>query len=253
MADPKQALANMSTRQKATIGIVIVVVVVIIWQLYSMFGGGSSEMVTPSGRMAANQPGSPGSMPAMPQAPPPPQTEQLVKEAPMTDREKQLMQLQQETQAKYIQTLNELQMLKLSLEIAETNKKIMTAKYETVTAQKGIVDLLAPPTPAPTQETYAQGLEGQGEAKPAPAQQPGKLPQMPTGMVAQPQEMQVTVVSVTKINNKWGAVLGIGNNLLNVSMGDVLPDGSTVLSIDKSGIILDKNGQQRKVSLVPII
>jgi hypothetical protein len=39
-----------------------------------------------------------------------------------------------------------------------------------------------------------------------------------------------------------------------VSHGDVLPpDGSVVISIDKAGIILERNGIRRKISMVPII
>lgn len=241
MTDKTQMLANMTPRQKATALLVVAVIAFLFYQVYGMFGG-SSESVPANAAATAPTP------------PPAPQVAQLVKEPPMTDREKELMRMQQETQAKYVATLNELQMLRLSLQIAETTKAIMVAKLDTVTAQKGIVDLLAPPTAAPTPETYAQGLEGKSGSNIVPVSSvtPSTTAAQSSSATGS-QEISITVVSVSKINNKWNAVLGAGGSLYSVTMGDVLPDGSTVLSIDKSGIILDKNGQQKKVSLVPII
>src|SRR5438105_8732767 len=89
----------------------------------------------------------------------------------MSPREIELLKLQQETQAKYIAALNELQMLKIQREIAETNQAIVKAKLETVTDQKNIINLLSPAAPLVTSKTYAAGLSGQ--------QPPGQIPAPP--------------------------------------------------------------------------
>jgi hypothetical protein len=62
------------------------------------------------------------------------------------------------------------------------------------------------------------------------------------------------VISVSQLQNRWGAVLGYQGNLYSVFSGDVLPpDGSKVISISKSGVILEKNGIRTLVSMVPVI
>src|SRR3990167_3212937 len=129
MAENKfQGLANMTTRQKAIAGVVVVIVLFLGWQVFGMFGGSSkpSQSTTQPVMQATRTGGAmtptfPGGPPGMPQMPGSPQKASLIKEQPLTEREKQLMQLQQETQAKYVAALNELQMLKLALEIAQTN------------------------------------------------------------------------------------------------------------------------------------
>ena len=117
----------------------------------------------------------------------------------------------------------------------------MTAKLDTVTSEKKVVDLLAPPVPVATAATYAQGLEGIDGHK-------------STTTTSSPQtEANYTVISVSQLQSKWGAVLGYQGSLYNVSLGDVLPDKSIVLHIDKSGVILEKDSVRKKISLVPII
>jgi type IV pilus biogenesis protein PilP len=234
-SDRAQGIANMSTRQKVTIGVFVVVIIVVIWQVIGLFKGDSQPAAVPAPTMAGTgQPGMPSQvMPAQPPAPKP-------AAAPLSQREIELMRLQQETEAKYIAAINELQMLKVQKDIAETNKAIATAKLDTVTAQKGIVQMLEPQAPPPTPADYAQSLVNQT----ASAQ----------GAGVRSGEVSYTVISVSKTQSRWNAVLGYQGNLYSVAIGDVLPaDGSKVISIDRTGVVLEKDDVKKKVSLVSII
>ncbi|TAK79399.1 MAG: hypothetical protein EPO11_00095 [Gammaproteobacteria bacterium] len=244
MATDKTA-SSTASRQKVTIGIFILIVIAIIWQAKELIVSGRS--ITPDSSaptMAAGGMTPPG----QPAAPQPAQLPKAT--APVSPpQEGESTKLQQETEAKYLAALNELQMLKVSKEIAETNQAIMKAKFDTVAAEKGIIQLLAPSTPQPTPQAYAQGLANETSTAAPPAANASASP----APVASGSS-SYTVISVTQLQYKWSAVLGYQGNLYNVSVGDVLPtDGSKVIAIDKSGVVLDKNGEKRKVSLVPII
>lgn len=252
MADGKfQAVANMTTRQKATIGLFIVVLLIVIWQVAGLFG--SNDSSAPPPQRAANMPAvtAPGAAaPAVPATLQRPQAAQLIKQqAPLSQRELELMKLQQETQAKYLAALNELQLLKVSKDIAETNQAIAKAKLETISAEKNIVNMLAPPPPPVTPAAYASGL-----VNPASAAAPEQTPPSPPANAVTQQETNYTVVSVSLLQYRWSAVLGYQGSLYNVSVGDVLPpDRSKVVSIDKTGVWIEKDNTKRKLSLVPII
>lgn len=241
----KDRSSGMNTRQKVTVGVFLVVLLIIIWQVWGMFGGDS----TPPAITAA-KPGTPGAMPLQPamQTPQPAQLTQ--KPEPLSQREIELMKAQQELQAKYVAALNELQMLKISRDIAETTQAIAAAKLATVTAQKNVVDLLTPkpaPTPPPA-AAYGPALVGPTGG------QAGATPPSLTPPPAPEAEINYTVVSVSLLQYKWSAVIGQGGNLYNVSVGDILPpDRSKVVSINKAGVVLERNGVRKKVSLVPII
>lgn len=232
--------APSDNRQKIILGIVIVVFAILGYIIYGMFAGGGSS--------------APESTPMTAQAPatPAPQPAQLLQNtgasaaAPLSEREMALMKLQQETQAKYLAALNELQMLKVEKDIAETTKAIAAAKLETITAQKNMVDLLQPQqTIAPN---YAQGLAGGA----SPQTVAGQAPTAPT---TAPATDSYTVISVSHLQGRWNAILGYKGKLLNVSVGDVLPsDGSTVTAISKSGVTLkNKDGDTQKISLISVI
>lgn len=229
----------MSTRQKITIGVFVFIILIIAWQIYGLFSGPKTTHVPkapPKGTQTAMTPGmgTQGSVP---------QPAQFVKQQPvtMTPEYIEMQKLQQQTEAKYVAALNELQMLRIERDIAETNKGIMTAKLDTVTAEKHIVDLLRPPPP--TTASYAKTLVT-GEAQLTP----------PAAIPAPTAEAAYTVISVSQLKNRWSAVLGYQGSLYNVAVGDILPpDGSVVLTINRSGVLLEKGGVKRKISLVPII
>lgn len=228
--------AGGSSRQKIMLGVVIVVVGVLAWQVFGMFSGGGSSSTPPAGSTTPSMP-SPQPAALVSAAP--------AKDAPLTPREAQLMKLQEETEAKYIAAVNELQMLKVEKDIAETNKAIVTAKLDTVTAQKSMVDLLAPPPPPqPTQADYAKNLAA-GQAGGAPT----------TGAATTTTAPTYTVISVSHLQGRWNAVVGYQGKLFNLFVGDVLPsDGSTVTSISKSGVTLRAtDGTTKTLSMVSII
>ena len=236
-----QALTNMPNRQKMTIGVIILVFIIIAWQVMGLFGGSAPTPVkTTAG----------GATPAAPTQSRGPQQVPVFTQAQLNEREAALMKLQKDTQDKYIMAVNELQLLKIEREIAENNKAIVSAKLDTVTAQKGILSLLSPSITQPAPGAFAPGLvtpalSGVPQGQPVAQQSVG---------TAQDEGLNYAVVSVSQISYKWNAVLGSGTNLYQVSIGDILPpDRSKVVSIDKTGVVLEKDGKRRKMSLVPII
>ena len=143
--------------------------------------------------------------------------------------------LQHEIQEKYVAALNELQMLRLTQQIATTNKEIAAAKLDTIVAEKKIVDLLAKPVPASEASTnYSHELSRQQSA-------------------SQSEANSYIVLSVSELMHKWRAVIGSKGKLYSVFIGDILPpDQSTVVAIDKYGVLLENHGIQHRISLVPV-
>lgn len=236
------SLANMTTKQKATAGVVVVIILILLWQLSSMFGGSkkSTKVTVAKPVTAAKAVGAaPGATQgvAMPnEETMKPKPAELAMAQPLSEREAELVRLQQETQTRYLQALSDLQMLKLQRDIALTNKDISTAKLATVQSEKKIVDLLTPPAPPPVSEAITKQV--------TPVSQ----------MEAGEQNVKYSVVSVSQLQYRWAAVIGYKGNLFNVRVGDVLPpDGSTVETINSDGVILTKDGVKTKVSLVPAI
>lgn len=237
--DRAQLPGSGSPRQKIIGGIVLVVFAFLGWQVYGMFAGDGSA-ATPVGASGS------AAMPTMP-TPQPAQLPQVAK-APLSDREQALMALQQATQAKYLEALNELQMLKVQKDIAETNKAIVTAKLDTVTAQKNMVDLLQPPKPEATPASYSQNLVNPTGAN------AGVTPATTVGAAVQASD-SYSAISVSHLQGRWNAVIGYQGKLMNVFIGDTLPaDGSLVTNIDKGGVTLKlKDGTTKKIAMVSII
>lgn len=258
MNEKTNMFANMTTRQKATAGIFVLIMLFLLWQVWGLFRGSKpTPAPAPAKHTTAMNAAAPGAATANPATATPAPTPQLPKPA-MTQREMELMQLQKETEAKYVAAINELQMLKVTREIAETNQAIMSAKLATITAQKNILEVLTKPSQQATPANYSEGLVNPTAG--APLTPPGSAGQGPTqAPPAQitpppPTESAYTVISVTQLRYRWGAVLGYEGNLYNVSIGDILPpDGSKVIGIDKSGVMLEKNNVRKRISLVPII
>src|SRR5690348_16893059 len=104
--------SDKKTRQKIIIGVMVVIVGFLAWQVVGMFRGDSAPQA-PAKTAATTPPPPPMSTPKVAELP---------QAQPLTQREMQLMQLQQETEAKYVAAVNELQMLKVQRDIADTNK-----------------------------------------------------------------------------------------------------------------------------------
>lgn len=216
-------------RKKAAAGIIILIVILFVWQISSMFGKAThSRTDAVGGAGVASAQTKSGS-------PPPPKTTAVPQTTPITDRESALMTLQQETQVKYLEALNELQLLKVAKDIAVTNKDISAAKLDRVSAEKKIVDLLGLASAPPPAATTVTTTQAQTVA--------------PIG-----QDVTYNVVSVSQLQYRWGAVLSYRGALYNVHVGDILPpDGSMVVAIGKDSVTLQKDGVRKKVSLVSII
>lgn len=281
--------AGMTTKQKATAIGLVVVVLVILWQVMGLFGGGGSSQAPadfPSakqpGQMSANTPGktpqtppsttpsgaAPG--PSMPGASQPPAAnmtpvnqpvDQSMRETPVM-LDARIVDMQKQTEQKYIDQLNQLQTLKIQREIAETNQAIASARLATVTAEKSVSDLLTKPS-APVQPVVPAGAYSNTLVNPTPTgvqvtttegapPPPGQ--NIPPAPLATPAEVPYVVISVSMQMGRWSAVLGYQGKLYNVSIGDVLPmDNSVVASIGKNGVLLVKGKTRRKISILSSI
>lgn len=212
-SDKMRAISGLTGRQKIIAIIIILILLVILWQVIDIFRSKSpGPTITPTttankapalnGNKAAN------TVPAnirAPQVPPSGvQTGQLMNNQP-SPQELEIMRLQQETQSKYLADLNQLQVLKVQRDIAETNKAIAEAELATVKAQKNVVSMLSPSTTPP--DTYAKNLAGGQQAANVPAP------------VLQPVDVAYSLISVTQLQSKWSAVLGYQGNLYYVSVG----------------------------------
>lgn len=246
-----------STRTKVTAAVFVVIVIFLLYEVFQIFkgGGDGSAPVAPAATSKMSGTNNPMNAQA-PSGPPPPQAATLTPATTPTARDAELMRLQQATESKYLSAVNDLQMLKVEKDIAETNKAIMSARYDTITAEKNIVNLLKPP-PTPTTASYAPSLVTPGtEGTPTTptVTPPPTVTATMTTTTTQTEIENYQVISVSLLNNRWGAVLGLQGNLFSVQTGDVLPaDRSKVVSIDKTGVILENGGKRKKFSLVPII
>ncbi len=266
MANDDKASAGLTNRQKAIAAIFVVVVIVIVWQVYGLFGGGGGTSAPQPAKMAAvtpkpMQPGSPaaagGQPPAQPGVGMPSAGAPNAMPAPAANGAAQLLQQtnvltipndvntlqnQQQEQKKYLDELNSLQLLKVQQQVAETSQAIASAKLATATAEKGISDLLTKPAvPTLPVGAYANSLV-------SPVQSGSQLAAIPVPQAIP--EANYVVISVSMQFNKWTAVLGLQGKFLIVNIGDQLPDGSAVLGINKSGVVIERNAVKRKLSIL---
>lgn len=263
-----------TTKQKMMTGGVVVILLVLVWQVYGLVSGGGENptpapivknnqqaATKPPGQMTAAMPG-PNANRMMPSTPAnnfnnqnqtmqngsPAGAPQTVPKEAQGMSIADVLKKQKDQQEKYLTTINELQMLKLQRDIAETNQAISAAKLATATAEKNIGDLFvkpAPPPPTPA-SSYGPGLvipaTATGSSSSPTGQQPADVGPIP-----------YVVISVSMQMNKWTAVLGASGKLYNVSTGDVMSDGWVVGSISREGVVLKKGGVSKKVSLIPVI
>jgi hypothetical protein len=258
-------------RQLATIGIMVVVVLVIIWQVMGLFGGGGSSApaatpvapvakmntmsATPAAATTTTTTTTTNNANSTPPAEVAAPSNGTPSQAPVQTNA-ELLKLQKQTEEKYLTAINELQMLKVQQAIAETNQAIATAKLSTVTSEKNIADLLTKPAPA-SEASYAANL-----AAPTMAGEPltgvPPIPGMAAPAKAPPMASVVPdapylVLSVSQQGGKWTAVMGLSGKLFTVSIGDSLPDQSTVININRGGVTLEKDKKIRKVAMASMI
>lgn len=253
-------LSGLTTKQKVMAAATVVIFLFVIWLAMGMFGG-DKITPTPPTQMASStsrqmSSGAPGGSPAQQNASAAmaaqqqQATPQIVQTNVMTpNKDADAMKQQQVVQKEYLDKLNELQMLKVQREITETNQAIAAAKLATVTADKSMTDLLTKPVaPEVPVGAYATRLAGPTQVGAPSGSQPPPLPTEPVV------ETPYVVISVSMQFNKWSAVIGAQGKLYSVSAGDVLPlDGSVVFSINKQGVVLEKDGKKRTISIVSSI
>ncbi len=260
MADEsKFSLATLNTKQKVIGVAVIVIVIFIIYEVISIFSSSSPDVTPPAPTAPAAKPMSATSAPSapstVPTAPTAASTSMPIAAPSMPAANAPVMPMnsavarkdssdtlkeQEEQQKSYLDSLNQLQLLKLKREIAETNQAIAAAKLATETANKSMSDLLtqpAPPTLPLSSYTNKSGQNPSGEDQSLPIKPP-TVPEIP-----------FTVVSVTMQSYRWMAVLSYQNKYFNVGVGDTLIDGSVVATINRNGVTLVKDGKRRKIEI----
>ncbi len=240
---------QLTTKQKV-IGILTVVIFgFIIYEVIGLFSSGKSAEPTitppsPASATHAKQGTATSAAPA-PAAPQTPAQSNGLTAVNVITLPKGVLDLQkqQEQQEAYLESINQLQLLKVRREIAETNQAIASARLATETANKSMSDLLTQPSLPPAPATsYTTKLEGSG----TPIQSTENAePAKPQAVL----DVPFVVVSISMQLNRWNAVLGYQDKLYSISTGDTLFDGSTVVSISKNGVTLMKDGKKRKLSI----
>ncbi len=265
MADnrSKFSMSSITTRQKVIGAATVIIFIFLIYEVMGMFGGGGGQSAAPPPvpvATAAKPPMSAapgGAMPAANMMPPGTQVpamaamtnpNQLTQASVLTVRkDTDVLKNQDEQQKAYLDSLNQLQLLKLKRDIAETNQAIATARLATETANKSMSDLLTTPAPPMVPASaYANKLAGTGaptivgteEVKPTP---PPII------------EIPYTVISVSMQFEHWNAVLGYQDKLFSVTVGDTLIDGSKVVSINRGGVVIVKDGKRKKLNILSSI
>jgi hypothetical protein len=232
-----------SSRQKIIAVGVVLLVIFLLWEIYGMMSGSSEPFSsTTHSQLAAN------SQPKMET----PKTVSIVSQtaADTSVADAMMLQQQQDLERKYIAAVNELQMLKVSKDIADANKDIAKSKLEMVMAQKVVVEQLEPTAIQPG--SYAAALNNPGATQQIGAPVSGK--KMPTQAASDDESSPYTVISVSQLQNKWGAVLGYQGTLIHVYIGDSLPlEHAQVVAIDNDGIEIEKDGKRKKIALVSLI
>ena len=271
----KNFLDNMSTKQKATIGILIIIILIIIWQLMGLMGSKTpaptpQTPATTASTMSATPPGSSAISPQQntqaamgasgdmqmlqsatrSSAPNMPKVEPLPQDSFSSEQAK--------SEAIYLKKINDLEKLKIDRQIEEMNQAIATARLATATADKNTAELLTKPAPVVADAAYANQLvnptpSGTSVGQEASTQNPQTSAIPPVQEPVKP-EVAYSVISVSFQLNKWNAVIGAQGKLYTVSVGDTLPlDGSVVTSINKNGVTLQKDKKTKKISLLSAI
>lgn len=262
MTDTQSQFAALPPKQKIMAVIFFFIGAFILYEVIGMFRGGEKATVTPKlppptmASKGASAPSSavqnvpPGQSAAAknipPSSPQPAQQQESSSQmskptaAAIPPPPTAYVIQQDQTQSGYLKALNELQILKLEREMAETNQAIMAAKLATVTAEKDISDLLSP-----------ESAESKTAAKQAATPSTGPTPGLPSAaMPSGGGSNNYVVQSVTMEQEQWHAVLNYKNIYYDVTVGDVLPpDGSVVTAIDQKGVTLQQGGVEQRFPL----
>lgn len=265
----KQGFAALPPRQKTIVVIILMMAVFAVWEVIGVLRGGKNASIAispsqPAVAATAPTPKPPQLKPDLPKSAPP-AVQQMAGPAPaaatpprppasphLTPQQSHpevestppssiVLVQQEQVQSKYVNALNELQMLKIQKEIAETSQAIVAAKLATATAEKSISDLLS------EGETPANKPGGPTTGPSSTNVEPPQ--QLPPGVIAETPG-SYSVQSVSMEQDQWHAVVKFKDKLYNVSVGDMLPpDKSLVKTIDQRGVTLDMGGMEQRIPL----
>jgi hypothetical protein len=230
-----EGLKNLSSKQKILLPIFVLAVVYIVWQVYDMFGGGAAQsstptpaarstvamqtqpMVGPSASQAQAQGQLPATMgqsgPGMQQVQPVP-TEKNVASLAATSAN--------DDQSQYVQLLNHYQLLKMKRLLLEEEVAISTAQQKIAEMNAKTVSLGGMP------DTGVEDMGGYSDsamAATAPSSSEGG-------------SGEYKVVYIDKQGGDWNATLNRKGRFEEVSIGSELADGTQVISIDSSGVVI---------------
>lgn len=284
MAFENQSGTGMSgntNKQKIMAIAVVIIFVIIIWQIVGLMSNGSSSSSAPASpppaakataaagdnkSMSTTNPSASSTTANAPVVAAQGAADTNMAGAPPTvvnaitvSHDPLLLKDQQEQQRSYLDSVNQLQLLKVKREIAETNQAIAAARLATATADKNMSDLLTQPAaPQVPLGTYASRLANPGltgvDTAPSMAPSSGAPSSAASkNAAAAAAAVNFVVISVSMKFQQWSAVLGADGKLYNVMVGDTLVDGSTVKSINKEGVVIEKDGKQKKLSITSLI
>lgn len=264
MADNKMSFSTATTKQKVIGVLTVVIVGFIIYEVIGIFSASSNSSTPAIPPTFKKSPQQPKQMSATAPAPlfsaPSQGTTQPMTPSPSVTvsnavtpppKENIDLQKQEQEQQVYLDSVNQLQLLKVKREIAETNQAIASARLATETANKNMSDLLtqpALPTAPNGNITSKPGTPMAGTAI-GTTDQGGETPAKPQPVV----EIPFTVVSISMKLNHWNAVLSYQNKFYSVSIGDTLFDGSSVFTITKNGVVLEREGKKRRIPIQAMI
>jgi type IV pilus biogenesis protein PilP len=256
MTDSQTRFAALPLKQKISVIAFFIIGAFVLYEAISIFrgsGSGSATIVPPkevATKMSEGGPAAgksvppkmnpsvtPNNVPSASNPPPaaPHATALLSKPIPETVAPPPTPYVVQQEQAQnnYVSALNELQMLKIQREMAETNQAIIAAKLATVTAEKSITDMLSPEPMAPP---------------PVPIKKESAAEEEANSVVFGSKAAYYTVQSVTMQLDQWHAVLSFKDKLYDVTVGDVLPvDGAVVSAIDQKSVTLQVAGLEQRL------
>lgn len=240
MADnTPQRYSDLTTKQKVVGVLTIVIVIFVVYEVIGLFSSPSPkapEIKPATTTVSTAKKTTPQPTPGQPQ-----NLTAVNVITPSRETNAALQQQQQQQQA-YLDSLNQLQLLKVKREIAETNQAIASARLATETANKNMSDLLTQPGGLPQTVTVAPGSKLATSTN---------IMGLDNALQPKPQAVEVpfVVISVSMQLNRWNAVLSYQGKFYSVSVGDTLLDGSVIASINKNGVIVTKDGKRRTLSI----
>ena len=274
MSPEKPTKNTNAQKQKIMIVAIVVIVGAMGWLMFGGGGSSSGDVSSPTAgsNMAMNNGskslpnnsnmGGMNNTTANTNAPAP---EMMTPKPAMLSINSEILKVQQQSQADYLQSVTKLQMLKIQREIDETKTAIAAAELSRMTAEKSIADLITSkegsgggdmgpiggqpsspygsPPPFVSQSNNSGGGNGNSNGATSAAVA------SPVSMLL-PQEPIIPYALLSVVyNGKWRAVLSNNGKKISVKVGDVLEDGSTVSTITKNGLVLARDKKQRALAV----